>query len=65
MPTPANHMTPYLYATALAGTLHDPFWNAEGFDGAWLPYEQLAGSADPAVAGREFFQSAREHVRGS
>ena len=64
-PGDRHHTTPYLYATALAGTMDDPFWNAEGFDGAWLPYEQLAGSADPVVAGREFFQSAREHVRGS
>ena len=63
-PGDRHHPTPYLYASAWAGTLDDPFWNAEGFNGAWLPYEQIAATAHPAAAGRSFFQAALEHVRG-
>ena len=64
-PGDRHHPTPYLYASSWTGSLDDPFWNAEGFNGAWLPYEQLAGTADPAAAGRAFFQAALEHARGS
>lgn len=64
-PGDRHHPTPYLYASGWAGMADDPFWNAEGFPGAWLRYEELVTAETPAAAGRAFFHAARVRIQGS
>ena len=61
-PGDANTPEPYLYVLPWGGTLGNGFWNAEGFDGAWLHYRDL-GSA-PRERALAFFREARQHVGG-
>jgi len=62
-PGDRHHPAPYLYASAWSGSLDDPFFNAEWFAGAALPYADFAGVVDPLATGRAFFRTARDHIR--
>ena len=55
---------PYLYATVWAGPPDDPFWNAEGFKGAWMRHSELRATGDPRAAGLAFLREARRRVLG-
>ena len=47
--------TPYLYVGPWGGVDDDLYWNAEGFGGAALGYDQLLDAADQRRAALEFF----------
>jgi hypothetical protein len=57
-----NHPTPYLYATIWAGPPDDAFYDAVGFRGAWLRFEDIGGR-DRREAARAFFGEAIERAR--
>jgi hypothetical protein len=57
-----NHPTPYLYATIWAGVPDDPFYDAVGFRGAWLRFEDV-DTGDRRQAARAFFDEAIERAR--
>ncbi len=62
-PGDANTPEPYLYVLPWRGTLGAGFWNAEGFDGAWLHYRDLGDQPhERAIA---FFRDARHHLTES
>ena len=61
-PGDVNTPEPYLYVLPWGGTLGDGFWNADGFDGAWLHYRDL-GTA-PRERALAFFRDARLHLTG-
>ena len=64
-PGDRHHGKPYLYASVWAGPPADPFWNAEGFRGAWLRYDDLLARDDRRAAALDFFHTARRLALGA
>ncbi len=64
-PGDAGAPEPYLYVSVwwpdrLALDTNDPYWNAEGFVGARLPYAELLIAEDPHASAVEFFRMGRD-----
>jgi hypothetical protein len=64
--SPGDHNSdePYIYATVWAGPPADAFWNAQGFQGAWMKHSELLATGDPRAAALAFFREARRRVLG-
>lgn len=64
--SPGDHNSdePYIYATVWAGPPDEPFWNAQGFRGAWMKHSELVATGDPRAAALAFFHEARRRVLG-
>ncbi len=55
-PGDATHPEPYVYVGAWADIdAENPYWNAKGFTGASLGYQELLDSPDPMEAATSFF----------
>jgi hypothetical protein len=66
-PGDASSAEPYLYVALwwpdrLRLDGDDPFWNAESFTGARLPYGDLARAADSRARAAAFYQAARDRL---
>lgn len=59
-PGDADHREPYAYVGPWSGEPRGELWNATGFSGAELGYEELAGSSDPLAASLDFCRARRE-----
>jgi hypothetical protein len=55
---------PYLYIGPWAGTTDDPFWNADAFPGAVLPYDDLVASSDQRQRALRFFRRGSALLSG-
>lgn len=69
-PGDATSDEPYLYVSVwwpdrLVLDNDDPFWNADGYAGARLPYAELLAAADPVEAAFTFFSSGRDRLVAS
>jgi hypothetical protein len=53
-PGDEDHEQPYFYVGPWTARPSGELWNAAGFPGAELPYEELAASGDPVAAAVEF-----------
>jgi hypothetical protein len=67
--SPGDHNTPepYLYVSVwwpdrLQLDIADPYWNADGYVGALLPYRDLARSDAQIVTAFEFFRAGRDRL---
>jgi hypothetical protein len=56
-PGDEDHPEPYLYVGPWTARIEGELWNARGFSGAELGYEELLGAGDPEAAALEFFRS--------
>jgi hypothetical protein len=59
-PGDEHHPDPYLYVGPWTAKPTGGPWNARGFNGAELGYDELASTADPVAAAVEFFTSRRQ-----
>jgi hypothetical protein len=58
-PGDENHAEPYAYVAPWRPGVEGELWNAVGFGGAELGYEELLGAADPSAAALDFFTTRR------
>jgi hypothetical protein len=56
-PGDEDHPEPYLYVGPWTAAVEGELWNARGFTGAELGYEELLGAGDAEAAALEFFRS--------
>jgi hypothetical protein len=56
-PGDEQHPLPYLYVVPWGETPADPLWQASGFKGAELGYEELIAAADQRAAALDFFRA--------
>lgn len=59
-PGDENHAGPYAYVAPWRPGIEGELWNAVGFGGAELGYEELLGAADPRAAAIDFFTIRRQ-----
>lgn len=59
-PGDENHAEPYVYVAPWRAGVEGELWNAVGFDGAELGYEELLGAADPQAAVLDFLAAGRQ-----
>ncbi|HUB98824.1 MAG TPA: hypothetical protein VMS11_03260 [Solirubrobacterales bacterium] len=58
-PGDENHAEPYAYVAPWRSGVEGELWNAVGFGGAELGYEELLGAADPQATATDFFAARR------
>ncbi len=65
-PGDGSSAEPYLYVSPWSGVPdeHDPYWNAESFGGATLPYAALLAADDQRRAALDFFRSGWSRLSG-
>lgn len=64
-PGDTAHDEPYLYVAPWGDIdRSDPYWGDPTFNGASLPYAELAGSDDPRATGVAFLRAGLERLRG-
>ncbi len=63
-PGDGSSAEPYLYVSPWSGVDGDPFWNADGFDGAWLTYSELLDAGDQRAAALAFYREALVKLSG-
>lgn len=62
-PGDAEHPEPYLYVTPRTPVDRgDPYWNADAFNGAHLPYRRLLDSPDPVAAALHFLEEGHRRL---
>ncbi len=59
-PGDEQHTAPYVYVGPWQPQTRGGIWNATGFDGAELDYDELVGADDPAALTARFFDIRRE-----
>ncbi|HET7444646.1 MAG TPA: hypothetical protein VFJ57_08310 [Solirubrobacterales bacterium] len=59
-PGDENHAEPYAYVAPWRPGVEGELWNAAGFGGAELGYEELLGAAEPQAAAADFFAVRRQ-----
>lgn len=64
-PGDAEHQEPYLYVTHWADVADDPFWNADAFAGASLPYSEVRASGDARRTMLTFYRGGSEALSRS
>jgi hypothetical protein len=63
-PGDGDQPEPYFYVGPWSAEPEGELWNASGFNGAELGYEQMAAAADPAVAVIEFSLERKDALAG-
>jgi hypothetical protein len=64
-PGDEDHAEPYVYVGPWAAErATGPLWNASGFPGAELSYDELLAAADPRRAALDFLREHRDFLRG-
>jgi hypothetical protein len=63
-PGDENHPQPYVYFGPWAEPAASPFWNATGFTGAELAYDELLEAEDQVATALAFLLRGRELLRG-
>lgn len=60
-----HHPAPYFYVGPWSGEPKGELWNAQGFNGAELPYAELAAATDPVAAAVEFSLERKRALAGA
>lgn len=63
-PGDADHDAPYLYVGPWSEEVSGELWNAKGFTGAELDYDELAAADDPQAAALEFCRARKAALEG-